>query len=126
MYTVSSVDDSSYRGCVTRFVLYYGGNGLSLFSAALLLGIMILPTIISISESAIRAVPDKYYQGALALGATHERSVFRTVVPAAKSGIMAGIVLGIGRAFGETMAVIMIARQSGMDTRQHVLLILEL
>lgn len=88
---------------------YYGGNGLSLFSAALLLGIMILPTIISISESAIRAVPDKYYQGALALGATHERSVFRTVVPAAKSGIMAGIVLGIGRAFGETMAVIMIA-----------------
>ena len=88
---------------------YYGGNGLSLFSAALLLGIMILPTITSISESAIRAVPDKYYQGALALGATHERSVFRTVVPAAKSGIMAGIVLGIGRAFGETMAVIMIA-----------------
>lgn len=88
---------------------YYGGNGLSLFSVALLLGIMILPTIISISESAIRAVPDKYYQGALALGATHERSVFRTVVPAAKSGIMAGIVLGIGRAFGETMAVIMIA-----------------
>ena len=88
---------------------YYGGNGLSLFSAALLLGIMILPTIISISESAIRAVPDKYYQGALALGATHERRVFRTVVPAAKSGIMAGIVLGIGRAFGETMAVIMIA-----------------
>lgn len=88
---------------------YYGGNGLSLFSAALLLGIMILPTIISISESAIRAVPDKYYQGALALGATHERSVFRTVVPAAKSGIMAGIVLGIGCAFGETMAVIMIA-----------------
>ena len=88
---------------------YYGGNGLSLFSAALLLGIMILPTIISISESATRAVPDKYYQGALALGATHERSVFRTVVPAAKSGIMAGIVLGIGRAFGETMAVIMIA-----------------
>ena len=88
---------------------YYGGNGLSLFSAALLLGIMILPTIISISESAIRAVPDKYYQGALALGATHERSVFRTVVPAAKSGIMAGIVLGIGRVFGETMAVIMIA-----------------
>ena len=88
---------------------YYGGNGLSLFSAALLLGIMILPTIISISESAIRSVPDKYYQGALALGATHERSVFRTVVPAAKSGIMAGLVLGIGRAFGETMAVIMIA-----------------
>lgn len=91
------------------FRYHYGGNGLSLFTAALLLGIMILPTIISISESAIRAVPDKYYQGALALGATHERSVFLTVVPAAKSGIMAGVVLGIGRAFGETMAVIMIA-----------------
>lgn len=69
---------------------------------------MILPTIINVSEAAIRAVPDKYYQGALALGATHERSVFRTVLPAAKSGIMAGIVLGIGRAIGETMAVIMV------------------
>ena len=89
--------------------LHRGGNGSSMITASILLGMMILPTIISISESAIRAVPDKYYQGALALGATHERSVFRTVVPAAKSGIMAGIVLGIGRAFGETMAVIMIA-----------------
>ena len=88
---------------------FKNSNGQSILCASILLGIMILPTIISISESAIRAVPDKYYQGALALGATHERSVFRTVVPAAKSGIMAGIVLGIGRAFGETMAVIMIA-----------------
>ena len=70
---------------------------------------MILPTIIGVSESAIRAVPNKYYEGALALGATHERSVYCTVVPAAKSGIMAGIVLGIGRAIGETMAVIMVA-----------------
>ena len=87
----------------------FGGNGNSIFTASLLLGIMILPTIIGIAESAIRAVPDKYYQGALALGATHERAVFRTVVPAAKSGIMAGIVLGIGRAIGETMAVIMVA-----------------
>ena len=68
-----------------------------------------MPTIINVSESSIRAVPEKYYQGALALGATHERSVFCTVVPAAKSGIMAGIVLGIGRAIGETMAVIMVA-----------------
>lgn len=91
------------------FRIRFGGNGLSIFTASILLGIMILPTIISISESAIRAVPTEYYQGALALGATHERSVFLTVVPAAKSGIMAGIVLGIGRAFGETMAVIMIA-----------------
>ena len=86
----------------------FGGNGLSILTAAVLLGLMILPTIINVSEAAIRAVPDKYYQGALALGATHERSVFRTVLPAAKSGIMADIVLGIGRAIGETMAVIMV------------------
>lgn len=85
------------------------GDGNSIFTASLLLGIMILPTIINVSEAAIRAVPEKYYQGALALGATHERSVFMTVVPAAKSGIMAGIVLGVGRAIGETMAVIMVA-----------------
>lgn len=88
---------------------YIGGDGSSMLAASLLLGIMILPTIINVSEAAIRAVPEKYYQGALALGATHERSVFRTVVPAAESGIMAGIVLGIGRAVGETMAVIMVA-----------------
>lgn len=87
----------------------FGGNGLSIISASILLGMMILPTIINVSESAIRAVPEKYYHGALALGATHERSVFLTVVPAAKSGIMAGVVLGIGRAIGETMAVIMVA-----------------
>ena len=86
----------------------FGGNGLSILTAAVLLGLMILPTIINVSEAAISAVPYKYYQGALALGATHERSVFRTVLPAAKSGIMAGIVLGIGRAIGETMAVIMV------------------
>lgn len=70
---------------------------------------MILPTIIGVSESAIRAVPDHYYEGALALGASHERSVFFTVLPAAKSGILAGVVLGIGRAIGETMAVVMVA-----------------
>lgn len=86
-----------------------GGDGNSILTASILLGFMILPTIINVSESSIRAVPEKYYQGALALGATHERSVFCTVVPAAKSGIMAGIVLGIGRAIGETMAVIMVA-----------------
>lgn len=88
---------------------YVGGDGMSILTASILLGIMILPTIINIAETSIRAVPDKYYQGALALGATHERSVFMTVVPAAKSGIVAGIVLGIGRAIGETMAVIMVA-----------------
>lgn len=89
--------------------LGFGGNGSSMFTASVMLGIMILPTIISVGESAIRAVPNSYYEGALALGATHERSVFFTVVPAAKSGIMAGVILGIGRAIGETMAVIMIA-----------------
>ena len=88
---------------------YIGGDGNSILTASILLGFMILPTIINVSESSIRAVPEKYYQGALALGATHERSVFCTVGPAAKSGIMAGIVLGIGRAIGETMAVIMVA-----------------
>ena len=87
----------------------FGGNGNSILTASLLLGIMILPTIIETSEAAIQAVPDKYYEGALALGATHERSVFCTVVPAAKSGILAGVILGVGRAIGETMAVIMIA-----------------
>lgn len=88
---------------------HFSGNGTSIFTASLLLGIMILPTIIGVSEAAIRAVPNTYYEGALALGATHERSVFFTIVPAAKSGIMAGVVLGIGRAIGETMAVIMVA-----------------
>lgn len=89
--------------------LGFRGNGSSMFTASVMLGIMILPTIISVGESSIRAVPDSYYEGSLALGATHERSVFCTIVPAAKSGIMAGIILGIGRAIGETMAVIMIA-----------------
>lgn len=87
----------------------FGGNGNSILTASILLGIMILPTIIGISESAIRSVPKSYYEGALALGATKERSIFGIVLPAAKSGIMAGVVLGIGRAIGETMAVIMVA-----------------
>ncbi|MGM9599052.1 MAG: phosphate ABC transporter permease subunit PstC [Faecousia sp.] len=87
----------------------FGGRGFSVLTASILLGLMILPTIISVAESSIRAVPESYYEGALALGASHERSVFFTVVPAAKSGILAGIVLGIGRAIGETMAVMMVA-----------------
>ena len=87
---------------------HFKGNGNSILTASILLGIMILPTIIGVSESAIRAVENSYYEGALALGATHERSVFTVIVPAAKSGILAGVVLGIGRAIGETMAVIMI------------------
>jgi phosphate transport system permease protein len=87
----------------------FGGSGSSMLTAAVLLGIMILPTIIGVAESAIRAVPESYYEGSLALGATHERSVFFAVAPAARSGMFAAIVLGIGRAIGETMAVIMVA-----------------
>ena len=86
-----------------------GGSGKSVLTASILLGIMILPTVIGVAESSIRAVPDSYYEGALALGATRERSVFFAVLPGAKSGILAGVVLGIGRAIGETMAVIMVA-----------------
>ncbi|WP_233134294.1 phosphate ABC transporter permease subunit PstC [Fibrobacter intestinalis] len=88
---------------------YFGGSGASILAASFLLGMMILPTIISVSEATIRAVPNSYYEGALALGATHERSVFFAVLPAAKSGITAAIVLGFGRAIGETMAVILVA-----------------
>lgn len=87
----------------------FGGSGKSMATASVLLGIMILPTIIGVSEAAVRAVPSSYYEGALALGASHERSVFFAVLPAAKSGILAGVILGVGRAIGETMAVIMVA-----------------
>lgn len=87
---------------------YIGGKGQSILAASLLLGLMILPTIIGVSESALRAVPGSFYEGAVALGATHEEAIFRTVLPAAKSGVMAGVILGIGRAIGETMAVIMV------------------
>ena len=87
----------------------FGGGGKGILTASILLGIMILPTIISVTESSLNAVPESYYEGSLALGATHERSVFRVIFPAAKSGITAGIILGIGRAIGETMAVMMVA-----------------
>lgn len=87
----------------------FGGRGMSVLTASVLLGLMILPTIISVSETSIWAVPESYYEGGLALGASHERCVFFTVLPAAKSGIFAGVVLGIGRAVGETMAVMMVA-----------------
>ena len=88
---------------------HFGGYGMGVLTASILLGIMILPTIITVSESALQAVPTSYYDGAVALGASHERTVFFVMVPAAKRGILAGIVLGIGRAIGETMAVIMVA-----------------
>lgn len=85
------------------------GGGKSVFTAAILLAIMILPTVISISEASLRAVPQSYYEGALALGATKERSIFGVSLPSAKSGVSAGIILGIGRAIGETTAIVMIA-----------------
>ena len=87
---------------------HFGGDGQSMLTASILLAIMILPSIISVRESSLRAVPESYYEGGLALGASHERSVFFAVVPTASSGILAGIILGVGRAIGETMAVMMV------------------
>lgn len=87
----------------------FGTSGKGILAASILLGMMILPTIINTAEASIRAVPKLYYEGALALGATKERSIFKTVIPAAKSGVMSGVILGVGRAIGETMAVVMIA-----------------
>lgn len=85
------------------------GTGLSVLAASLILGIMILPTVITVAQSALDAVPARYYEGALALGVDHEHAVFKVVAPAAASGIIAAIVLGLGRAIGETMAVVMVA-----------------
>lgn len=87
----------------------FGGQGYSLLSAILILSIMILPTIIELSEAAIRSVPKTYYSASIGLGATHERTVMNVIVPAAKSGILSSVVLGIGRAIGETMAVVLVA-----------------
>jgi len=85
-----------------------GGNGLSVLAGAIILGIMILPTIISISRDALLAVPPEYKEGSLALGATRYQTIARVIVPAARSGIVTAVVLGMGRAIGETMAVIMV------------------
>ena len=87
----------------------FGGNGKSVLTASILLGIMILPTLISVGESSIRAVPESYYEGALALGATPEEAMFKVMLPAAKSGVTAGIILAIDRSIGEAMAVSMVA-----------------
>lgn len=84
-------------------------SGKGILTASILLGIMILPTIVNTAEASLRAVPNQYFDGALALGATKERCIFRVVIPAARSGILSGVILGIGRAIGETMAVVMIA-----------------
>ncbi|MCB5559153.1 phosphate ABC transporter permease subunit PstC [Anaerosalibacter bizertensis] len=88
---------------------FFGGGGNSLFASSIILGIMILPTIISISEASIRAVPKEYKEGSLALGSTHIDSIFKVILPSAKSGILASIVLALGRAIGETMAVILVS-----------------
>lgn len=82
-----------------------GGAGYNLITTSVVLGIMILPTIISITENSLRAVPKSYYEGTIALGATKERAIFRTMFPAAWSGVMTAIVLGLGRAIGETAAI---------------------
>lgn len=87
---------------------YLGGPGLSILAGSIILAIMILPTIISISEVSLLSLPGLYKQGSLALGATHWQTITNVLIPAAKSGIMAAIILGIGRAIGETMAVIMV------------------
>lgn len=86
-----------------------GGTGMNIMTASILLGIMILPTIIGMSEASIRAVPESYYEGSVALGATHERTIMSIILPAARSGILSSVILGIGRAIGETMAVILVA-----------------
>ena len=91
---------------------YLGGNGLSVLAGAIILGIMVLPTIISISRDSIRAVPKEYKEGSLALGATHYQSIRRVILPAARSGIITAVVLGMGRAIGETMAVVMVTGNS--------------
>lgn len=87
----------------------FGGSGKGVLAASVVLGIMILPTIINVCEYSLKSVPKSYHEGALALGATAERSVFKVCLPAAKSGVAAGVVLGIGRAIGEAMAVKIVA-----------------
>ena len=89
--------------------VFHVSTGLGILPGAIVLAVMILPSIISVSETALRAVPREYEEASLALGATHERSVFFAQLPAATSGVMSGVILGVGRAIGETMAVIMIA-----------------
>ena len=95
----------------------FGGSGYSVLAVSVVLGIMILPTVISVSESALAAVGEGYYEGARALGSGHERSVFHVMLPAAKSGISAAVTLGMGRAIGESMAVVMVAGNQAIFPR---------
>jgi len=90
----------------------FGGSGLSILTASIVLGIMILPTIVSISIDALSAVPLSYKEGSIAMGATNWQTIVMVLLPAARSGILAGVILGMGRAIGETMAVIMVTGNS--------------
>ena len=100
-----------------------GAGGDSLLAAILILSIMILPTITSITETSLRAVPDVYREGSLALGATHIQTIFKVTIPAAKSGIFSAVILGVGRAVGEAMAVILVSGNApqipGSTLRPH-------
>lgn len=98
-----------YSTKLARFLGYSDASGTGVLLASVVLGIMILPTVINLSAASIEAIPKEYYEGALALGATHEQAVFKVVIPAAKSGIFTAVALGMGRAIGETMAVAMVA-----------------
>ncbi|HKL11539.1 MAG TPA: phosphate ABC transporter permease subunit PstC [Clostridia bacterium] len=93
---------------------WLGGGGNSLLAIIFILAVMILPTVVSISEAALRAVPREYREGSLAMGASQIQTIFKVVIPAAKSGIMAAVVLGIGRAIGETMAVILVGGNTAL------------
>jgi phosphate transport system permease protein len=97
---------------IVPFIRHFGGPGYSLAAGIIVLTVMILPTIVSISEDSIRAVPKSYREGALALGATQWQTIWRVLIPAARSGIMASVVLGMGRAIGEAMAMLMVLGNS--------------
>lgn len=93
---------------IAPYVRHWGGSGKSMLTAAVVLAIMIMPTVAALTEAALRAVPATLYAASAALGASHERTVFRVMLPAASSGVRAGMILGTGRALGETMAVVMV------------------
>lgn len=109
MVIVNSIIMHVQRGYLSSILAPQYQKGFSVLSAAIILAIMILPTVINISEDAIKSVPTEYKEASLALGATHWQTVYKVIVPAAVSGIIAAVVLGMGRALGETMAVIMVA-----------------
>jgi len=93
---------------------HLGGNGMSVLAGAIILGIMLLPTVVNISRDSIQAVPPEYKEGSLALGASHFQTIARVILPAARSGIITAVILGMGRAIGETMAVVMVTGNSAV------------